>query len=83
MSFSEIFFISFMTATFAFLTIAVRQCYKCKISELSCCGVVIKRDVITEEKEAEMRTQNGIPDTSRISSLNNPISPIRNGEQKV
>lgn len=81
--FSEIFFISFMTASFAFLTLAVRQCYKCKIAELSMCGLVIKRDTFSEEKEAEMRIQNNIPDTSRISSLGNPILPIRNGEQKV
>lgn len=82
--FSEIFFMSFMTASFAFLTIAIRQCYKCKISELKCCGLIIKRDTVSEEKETELRIEQNIPDTSRVSSVGNNTTflPIK-GEQKV
>ena len=86
--FSEVFFLTLMSASFAFLALTVRQCYKCKISELSMCGIKIKRDVALENEEAELRIENGIPDTGRVSSIGNnnplsPVPPITRGENKV
>ena len=87
--FSEVFFLTLMSASFAFLALSVRQCFKCRISEISMCGLVIKRDTQLENEEAEMRIEHNVPDTARISSIgnNNPLSPIvppiTRGENKV
>ena len=85
---SELFYITLMSGTFAFLALTVRSCFKCRISELSMCGIKIKRDVALENEEAELRIENGIPDTGRVSSIGNnnplsPVPPITRGENKV
>jgi hypothetical protein len=50
---SEVFWISFITATITFLGITAKMCYKSKCKQVECCCIKIIRDVETEEKEME------------------------------
>ena len=72
--FSEIFYLTFISATFAFFALVIRQCYRCRISEINCCGFVVKRNAVLENEEVEMKIEHHLPEFSpRISSLGNPL----------
>jgi hypothetical protein len=62
---SEVFWISFITASITFLGVVARLCYKSKCKNIECCCIKIIRDVETEEKEMEFLT------TRNPSPLNN------------
>ena len=66
---SELFYITLMTSCFAFLTLSVRYCLKCRISEINCCGLEIKRDTESEEREAEMRIEHNITDSNKTNEF--------------
>lgn len=53
MSFSEIFWGSVLVTLSGLILKLVSMLFKSKCSEVSCCGILIKRDVITEEREHE------------------------------
>jgi hypothetical protein len=53
---SEVFWISFITASITFLGVVARLCYKSKCKSVECCCIKIVRDVETEEKEMEFLT---------------------------
>ena len=50
---SETFWIAFVATASGFLLKLASMAYKSKCTECNLCGFVIKRDVITEEKERE------------------------------
>jgi hypothetical protein len=62
---SEIFLTMLVTSCFAFLAGALAVCYKSKCVRISCCGLVIDRDVAGEEKideeEIDLRRGNQPP----------------------
>ena len=64
---SELFYITLISGFFAFLTLSVRYCLKCRISEINCFCIKIKRDTESEEREVEMRIEHDIPDN--VSSV--------------
>lgn len=53
MVFSEIFWGSVLVTLSGLVLKLVSMMFKSKCSEFSCCGLVVKRDVITEEREHE------------------------------
>lgn len=53
MVFSEIFWGSVLVTLSGLMLKLVSMMFKSKCSEVSCCGLFIKRDVITEEREHE------------------------------
>lgn len=57
MTMSEIFWSFFITSFIAFFTIIVRMFYKSKCEEIQCCGLLIKRNVVLEEKTDEIELQ--------------------------
>ena len=65
---SELFYITLMSGCFAFLTLSVRYCLKCRISEINCCGLKIKRDTVLENEEAEMRIEHNITDSNKTNN---------------
>ena len=54
---SEIFWSFLITSIIAFCTVVVRMFYKSKCEEIQCCGLLIKRNVILEEKADEIELQ--------------------------
>jgi hypothetical protein len=65
---SEVFLSMLVTSGFAFLGGSLAVCYKSKCVRISCCGLVIDRDVEGEEKideeEIELRRRNNPPTTN-------------------
>ena len=66
----SVFWITLATLIIGFLGVVLRYCFKSKCSRVSCCGLVIERDVAGELEEERMEL--GIP--SRVGSLDNNIS---------
>lgn len=60
MPLSEVFLTMLVTSSFAFLGGMLAVCYKSKCVRISCCGLVIDRDVQGEEEidTEELRTRN-------------------------
>jgi hypothetical protein len=60
---SEVFLTMLVTSGFAFLGAMLAVCYKSKCVRISCCGLVIDRDVVGEEKidEEELSLRNNRP----------------------
>lgn len=52
---TEIFWSFFITSVLGCGVAVARMCYKSKCETISCCGLVIKRNVEIEEKEEEFR----------------------------
>lgn len=50
---SEVFYMALVTAASGFLLKLASMMYRSKCTECSFCGIIIKRDVLTEEKEHE------------------------------
>ena len=50
MPLSEVFLTMVVTSSFAFLGAMLAVCYKSKCVRISCCGLVIDRDVQAEEQ---------------------------------
>jgi hypothetical protein len=50
MALSEVFLTMLVTSSFAFLGATLAVCYKSKCIRISCCGLVIDRDVQGEEQ---------------------------------
>ena len=62
MPLSEVFLTMLVTSGFAFLAALLAVCYKSKCVRISCCGLVIDRDVQGEEQldtEELRHRQNG------------------------
>jgi hypothetical protein len=55
---SEIFYTFFITSVIACVLTLSRQIYKSKCEDIECCGLVIKRNVILEERIDEYEIQN-------------------------
>lgn len=55
---SEIFFSFLITSIIACLLTITRQIYKSKCEDVRCCGLVIKRNVMLEEKIDEIEIVN-------------------------
>ena len=53
---SEVFWIAFLSTACGLLIKLSSMAFKSKCSEVSCCGITIKRDVDLEEKEHEFDT---------------------------
>jgi hypothetical protein len=69
---SEVFWISFITASITFLGLVARLCYKSKCKNIECCCIKIIRDVETEEKEMEfLTTRLPNPSPQNNSNTNN------------
>ena len=70
MALSEVFLTMLVTSCFAFLAGALAVCYKSKCVRISCCGLVIDRDIQAEEKidedEIELRRGNNQPPTVTV-----------------
>ena len=50
---SEVFWVAFISSTFAFFLGICRLCYKSKCKEVDICCIKIIRDVVIEEKQDE------------------------------
>lgn len=63
MPLSEVFLTMLVTSGFAFLGAMLAVCYKSKCVRISCCGLVIDRDVQGEEQidTEELRHRNNAP----------------------
>jgi len=68
MPLSEVFLTMLVTSGFAFLAGLLAVCYKSKCVRISCCGLVIDRDVEGEEKidEEELRHRQNTPPTMEV-----------------
>ena len=51
---SEVFYSMLITSVIACLLTITRQIYKSKCENIECCGLIIKRNVILEEKMDEI-----------------------------
>ena len=73
MPLSETFWVSFVTIGSGLIASAIAVCYKSKCSDISFCGVSIKRNVNVEMKEDlfNMRKMNSTRTPSEIE----PITP--------
>jgi hypothetical protein len=54
---SEVFYSMLITSVIACLLTITRQIYKSKCENIECCGLVIKRNVVLEEKVDEIELQ--------------------------
>jgi hypothetical protein len=61
---SEVFWVAFITTVSGVVIKLASMMYKSKCKECSCFGISIKRDVLTEEKEAEFMALNKTKSTS-------------------
>lgn len=68
MPLSEVFLTMLVTSGFAFLGAMLAVCYKSKCVRISCCGLVIDRDVQGEEEidTEELRHRNNAPNTVNV-----------------
>ena len=58
---SEVFWSLFLTSSIGCILAVARMCYKSKCEKIELCGLIIKRNVVLEEKETEFiqtHTQN-------------------------
>ena len=66
----SVFWITLATLIIGFLGVVLRYCFKSKCSRVSCCGIIIERDVAGELEE--QRIENRFP--SRVGSVENNVS---------
>ena len=54
---------------------SLKMLYKCKFSNISCCGISVQRDVSIEQQieEGTRRTSSGTPIMTSLFSGRNPI----------
>jgi len=67
---TEIFWLSFVSMTFAFAGLCVRYCYKLRCSSVDCCGVHIQRDIVMEDIEALERHRRRIENNDDTTTIN-------------
>lgn len=80
---SEIFWAGLVATGAGVIGVALKFAYKSKCSEISLCGIRIKRDVQAEEHEDMKELENGkkepelpLPPTPTI-----PLAPVRTGRR--
>jgi len=73
---SQIFYLSLVSMTFAFLGVAIRQVCKQRCDSINCCGASIHRDTEAETKENLERIERGIEFSPRSNSNNSRTNPI-------
>lgn len=66
---SEIFYTFFITSVIACVLTLSRQIYKSKCEDIECCGLVIKRNVVLEEKLDEIEINNRTESKENISQV--------------
>ena len=70
---SETFWVSFITIGSGLIASAIAVCYKSKCSEISFCGLSIKRDVRVELLE-DMKKMEFTKSSSEIQNIRSPKS---------
>jgi hypothetical protein len=60
---TEIFYVMLVTTVSGLVIKLSSMAFKSKCSDVSCCGLTIKRDVALEEKEHEFEILHKIPST--------------------
>lgn len=65
--FSEAFYVGLVGGGFAFLGLLVRYAYKSKCSEISLCGIHIKREIEVEAQEDMRADEPSTPITARAA----------------
>lgn len=66
---AEIFWLSFVSMTFAFAGLCVRYCYKLRCSSVDCCGIHIQRDIVMEDLEALNRYRRRIENNDDTTTI--------------
>lgn len=66
---AEIFWLSFVSMTFAFAGLCVRYCYKLRCSSVDCCGIHIQRDIVMEDVEALNRYRRRIENNDDTTTI--------------
>ena len=71
---TEIFWLSFVSMTFAFAGLCVRYCYKLRCSSVDCCGIHIQRDIVMEDIEALNRYRRRIENNDDTTTIRSDIT---------
>lgn len=71
---TEIFWLSFISMTFAFAGLCVRYCYKLRCSSVDCCGIHIQRDIVMEDIEALNRYRRRIENNDDTTTIRSDIT---------
>ena len=71
---TEIFWLSFISMTFAFAGLCVRYCYKLRCSSVDCCGIHIQRDIVMEDIENLNRYRRRIENNDDTTTIRSDIT---------
>ena len=66
---TEIFYVMLVTTVSSLVIKLASMAFKSKCSDVSCCGIAIKRDVALEEKETEFLQLNKIKSNANLDNI--------------